>query len=233
MFPFDSKAVAICKENKYAFFQNYTRIVYGEYSEQDYICKSLPGMTIEDEEELKFITNIIGNDCYKKLNNNYIEFFDPEVVDYIVVTAPLCIIHDGHFTYNNKHYTASVPSQKMLEAAESLYSVIKFCLHTKLKNYREERFYTQFFKNSLDGMSAIISSKHSADKLPIDLVVFAKRRYENATIFFVIHKKYIFIKNKPAMYYFTIPAKYYGLVLSKKQPIEKRLKAPVTLIKQE
>ena len=52
MIPFDKKAIEICKEYKFAFFNHSNRVVYGEYINNSYLTKSLPGMTIENKEEM-------------------------------------------------------------------------------------------------------------------------------------------------------------------------------------
>lgn len=229
MFPFDNNAITVCKENKYLFFESFARIIYGEYTHHDYISKSLPGIAIENEEELTFITSIIGKEYIRVVNKNFIEFFDPEVIEFMNVTAPLCIIKDGHYTTSNKTYSACVPSVKMLEAAESLYGVIKLCIHNKLKKYREERFYTEFFKNSLDGMCSFIYSTLPASKMSSDFLILLKKKSNDLNMFFVVPKRFAFNKNKPEYIEFVISKENYGFVASRKEYLEKRLKVPITI----
>ena len=229
MIPFDKKAIEICKENKYAFFKHYNRITYGEYVNQSYISKSLPGLTIANDEELNLIINLIGRECIRIINSHYIEFFDPKVIQYNEVSAPLCFLYNGHFSYNNRRYTGKVPSPEMLEAAEILYGIIKMCITPKLSKLREDRLYLEFFKNTLDGHSAIINTYLSADKISKDFIVIIKKRANNCNTFFIVKKSSVYTYPKLKYIEFTISEKYFSFVSNRKDYLSKRLKMDVYL----
>lgn len=229
MFPFDNKAITICKKNKCVFFEHVGRIIYGEYGNHSYINKSLPGMTVEDKKEIDFIAEIIGKEYIRIVSMHYIEFFDPNVVEFEQITAPLCTISEGHFTYLGDIYTGSVPSPQMLKAAECIYSVIKMCIIPRLAREREERFYTEFFKNSLDGCSSIIRSSLSADKLPKDFLVLMKKRQTYDIVFFVILKTMLYKLHNPKYLSFVLPKEHFSFVANRKELIEKRLKTSIYL----
>ena len=156
---------------------------------------------------------------------------DPEVIQYNEVSAPLCYIWDGHFTYNSTYnnYTCKVPSPEMLEAAEILYGIIKMCITPKLLALREDRLYLEFFRNTLDGHSAIINTYLSADKISKDFIILIKRRKNNCNTFFIVKRNSVQTYPKLKYIEFTISEKHFSFVSNRKDYLSKRLKMDVYL----
>ena len=229
MIPFDKKAIEICKEYKFAFFNHSNRVVYGEYINNSYLTKALPGITIENKEEMDLVFKLIGKEYIRIINPHYIEFFDPDVVEYENVSAPLCIIKNGHFTYANQKYTGKVPSSKMLEAANCIYPVISLCVKQKLVAYREDKLYTDFFKNTLDGISTVIYTYLSESKISKGFIVLLKRRENNCNVFFIANKSALLATKKQDFIKFVIPEKHYSFVSNRKEYVAKRLKKTIYL----
>lgn len=227
MFPFDKKAIDICKQHKYAFFEHANRIIYGEYINNSYLSKSLPGITIENKEELELIKSIIGEEYIRIVGPHYIEFLDPTVIEYKKISAPLCFIHEGHFTYKDERFTGTVPSQKMLKAAECIYPLIKLCISQKLAEMREERLYTEFFKNTLDGYSAIIHTYLSKDKISKDFIILLKRKQNNQNVFFILRRNHLLMNSKENFIEFNVDSKFYDFVVNGSTFISKKIKKKV------
>ena len=170
------------------FFKEGEVIHFYECKNGSVVRKSLPTIAIYSNEEAEYVIDKIGSDCTKNLDDKYIAIFDSEIIEYDYITAPLCIYENGNYLCQKYTMSSYVPTQKMLDAAESLYTILIGPITIDMLKRRRTQFCHDFEDSSMDGISAVLNTPLKKDQIPDSFIPLLQKQKKYSNRFFVVRK---------------------------------------------